>query len=147
MKLEQWTDAPWIDEAHKLLPVLEQWKSTVAPLNRMYEMISDCFGFSGSGKFQQCFDALEKAISEMPVILCNDGYKWIEWFRWENNMGSGDLTACLDDNDHHKPVKTLLDLAVILTAPTKGKDQHQQPCPCAWCKVEEENKEMAKENP
>jgi hypothetical protein len=38
-------------------------------------------------------------------------------------------------------------VAVILTAPTKEKDQHQQPCPCAWCKVEEENKEMAKENP
>ena len=122
MKLEQWTDAPWIDEAYKLLPVLEQWKKTVAPLNRMYQIINDCFGFAGGGNFQKCFDELERAISEMPVILCNDGYELIEWFRWENDMGEGSMTANLGDNDPHKPVKTLLDLAIILTAPTKEKE-------------------------
>jgi hypothetical protein len=117
MKLKRWKDAPWKDEAEKLVPVLEAWQRTVEPLNRMYDMIDDYFGFAGGGKFQSCFDALEKSINEMPSILCEDKSEWIEWYRFENQMGKKEGTASLSKNDIAKPVKTLFDLAVILTAP------------------------------
>ncbi len=117
MKLKQWKDAPWKDEAEKLVPVLEAWQKTVEPLSRMYDMISSCFGFSGGGRFQSCFDALEKSINEMPSILCKDENEWLYWYRFENQMGKGDKVASLSKDDIAKPVKTLFDLAVILTAP------------------------------
>lgn len=119
MKLKSWKSAPWKAEAEKLLPVLKSWQKTVAPLNQMHDLISDCFGFSGSGKFQSCFDALEKSINEMPAILCGDNAKWLEWYRFENNMGQAKKPVSLSKTDTPKPVENLFDLAVILTAPNE----------------------------
>ena len=116
-QLKKWEDAPWKKDAEKLVPVLQAWQQTVAPLNQMYDIINDCFGFSGGGSFQKCFDTLEKSINKMPSILCDDNGEWLDWYRFENAMGEKGMVVSLCDGDIEKPVKTLFDLAVIITAP------------------------------
>ena len=117
MKLKRWIDAHWKDEAEKLVPKLEHWQKAMISIETLEISLKNIFGWDETSIISKRIDLVRTSMSESAVIFFDDVFGWFEWHAYDNEWGKKKRVASLSKDDIAKPVKTLFDLAVILTAP------------------------------
>ena len=117
-QLKTWKAAPWKKEAEKLVPILTEWEKTIKSLQKVFDIIQQVFGTDFNGS---CCKELDNAICRahnLAEIACGDDTsKWLQYYAYECDFGRKNIAVKLWKDDKEKPLKTLFDLAVILTSP------------------------------
>jgi hypothetical protein len=117
MKLKRWIDAPWKDEAEKLVPKLEHWQKAMISIDALEKELQALFGSDETSVVNKRTTSVRVLFMKGIVICIGDKLEWLDWYAYENDYGKKKHVVALSKNDIAKPVKTLFDLAVILTAP------------------------------
>ena len=117
MKLEQWKDAPWKDEAEKLVPQLEHWQKAMQAIDALEKELQALFGWDEASVVNKRITIARTSFMKGLALCVGDKYDWLEWYAYDNKRGLEICKVSLSDCDIAKPVKSLFDLAVILTAP------------------------------
>ena len=116
MKLKRWKDAHWKDEAEKLVPKLEHWQKAIISIETLEISLKDLFGWDEksyvSERIENAIDSFMKGMA----LCIGDESEWLDWYAYINDYGKKKHVASLSKDDIAKPVKSLFDLAVILTA-------------------------------
>jgi hypothetical protein len=117
MKLKRWKDAPWKDEAEKLVPKLEHWQNAMQAIDALEEELQSLFGLNETSVVSERIESAIDSFMKGLALCIGDESEWLDWYAYINDYGKKKHVVALSKNDIAKPVKTLFDLAVILTAP------------------------------
>jgi hypothetical protein len=117
MKLKRWKDAPWKDEAEKLVPQLEHWQKAMISIETLEISLKNLFGWDEKSYVSECIESARTSFMKGLALCIGDESEWLEWYAYDNDYGKKKHVVALSKDDIAKPVKTLFDLAVILTAP------------------------------
>lgn len=117
MKLKRWKDAPWKDEAEKLVPKLEHWQKAMQSIDALEKELQALFGWGEASVVSKHMESARTSFMKGLALCIGDNLEWFEWYAYNNKRGSESCKVSLSDCDILKPVKSLFDLAVILTAP------------------------------
>jgi hypothetical protein len=116
--LKSWKSAPWKKDALALVPILTEWQETIESMTRVTDILSDVFGTGFDGSCSIALDAAICHAHNLAEIACGDNDShWLTYYAYECDFGEKGMGVSLWKGDKEKPVKTLFDLAVILTAP------------------------------
>jgi hypothetical protein len=116
--LKTWKAAPWKKDALALVPVLTEWEKTSKSLQKIFDIIQDVFGTDFNGSCCKALDAAILHAHNLAEIACGDNEsKWLQYYASECEFGAKQKCVSLWAGDVFKPLKSLFDLAVILTAP------------------------------
>jgi hypothetical protein len=117
MKLEQWKDAPWKDEAEKLVPKLEHWQKAMESIDALEKELQALFGWDDASVVSKRIESARTSFMKGLTLCIGDYSEWLDWYAAENEYGKRKHLVAISKDCIPKPVKTLFDLAVILTAP------------------------------
>jgi hypothetical protein len=117
MKLKRWKDAPWKDEAEKLVPKLEHWQKVMQAIDALEKELQALFGSDETSYVSECIESARTSFMHSMSLCIGDESEWLAWHAYGNKYGEKKMVASISKDDIAKPVKTLFDLAVILTAP------------------------------
>jgi hypothetical protein len=117
MKLKRWKDAPWKDEAEKLVPQLEHWQKAMQAIDALEKELQALFGSNETSVVNKRVASVRVLFMKGLALCIGDESEWLEWYAYDNDYGKKKHVVALSKDDIAKPVKTLFDLAVILTAP------------------------------
>lgn len=117
MKLKQWKNAPWKDEAEKLVPKLEHWQKAMQTIDALEKELQSLFGWDETSVVNKRVTSVRASFMNGMALCVCDELHWLDWYAYTNDYGKKNYVAAIDEDDIAKPVKTLFDLAVILTAP------------------------------
>lgn len=116
--LKTWKSAPWKKDALALVPILTEWEKTSKSLQKICDIIQEVFGTDFNGSCCKALDAAICHAHNLAEIACGDNESnWLQYYAYDCEFGTKDMGVRLWTGDVEKPVKTLFDLAVILTAP------------------------------
>jgi hypothetical protein len=117
MKLKRWKDAHWKDEAEKLVPKLEHWQKAIISIETLEISLKDLFGWDEKSYVNECIESARTSFMKGIALCIGDESEWLDWYSTQNRYGKKKHVVAISKEDIAKPVKTLFDLAVILTAP------------------------------
>jgi hypothetical protein len=117
MKLKRWKDAPWKDEAEKLVPKLEHWQKAMQTIDALEKELEALFGWDERSVVSKRIESARTSFMKGLELCIGDNSGWLEWYAYDNKRGLESCKVSLSKDDIAKPVKSLFDLAVILTAP------------------------------
>lgn len=117
MKLEQWKDASWKDEAEKLVPQLEHWQKAMQAIDALEKELQALFGCDEASVVSKRIESARASFVKGMALCIGYESECLEWYAYDNDYGKKKHVVSLSKDDIAKPVKTLFDLAVILTAP------------------------------
>jgi hypothetical protein len=117
MKLKRWKDAPWKSEAEKLVPKLEHWQKAMISIETLEISLKDLFGWDEKSYVNERIESARTSFMKGLELCIGDNSGWLEWYAYDNKRGLESCKVSLSKDDILKPVKSLFDLAVILTAP------------------------------
>jgi len=116
--LKSWKAAPWKKDALALVPILTEWQETIEAMTRVADILSEVFGTGFDGSCSIALDAAICHAHNLAEIACgDDASNWLQYYAYECEFGKEPKGVSLWPGDVEKPLKTLFDLAVILTAP------------------------------
>ena len=72
---------------------LERWESAINSAEQTIATLHRPLGLQPEGGQIMAFVALEKAITKVTAELIGDCAKWLDWYRFENDMGDRALEA------------------------------------------------------
>ena len=117
MKLKRWKDATWKDEAEKLVPQLEHWQKAMQAIDALEKELQALFGWDEASVVSKRIESARTSFMKGLELCIGDNSAWLEWYAYDNDYGKKKHVVAISKGDIAKPVKTLFDLAVILTAP------------------------------
>jgi hypothetical protein len=117
MKIKRWKDAPWKDEAEKLVPKLEHWQKAMQAIDALEKELESLFGWDERSVVSKRIESARMSFMNSLSFCIGDESGWIDWYAYDNDYGKKKYVVSLSKDDIAKPVKSLFDLAVILTAP------------------------------
>jgi hypothetical protein len=117
MKLKQWKDAPWKHEAEKLVPKLEHWQKAMQAIDALEKELQAIFGWDDASVVSKRIESARTSFMKGLTLCIGDYSEWLDWYAAENEYGKRKHLVAISKDCIPKPVKTLFDLAVILTAP------------------------------
>jgi hypothetical protein len=117
MKLKRWKDAPWKDEAEKLVPKLKHWQKAMQAIDALEKELQSLFGWDETSVVNKRITIARTSFMLGMELCVGDELEWLDWYSTQNRFGKKNHVVALSKDDIAKPVKSLFDLAVILTAP------------------------------
>jgi hypothetical protein len=117
MKLKRWEDAPWKDEAEKLVPQLEHWQKAMQAIDALEKELQALFGSNETSVVNKRITIARTSFMLGMELCVGDELEWLDWYSTLNRYGKKCYPVSICKYDTGKPVKSLFDLAVILTAP------------------------------
>ncbi|WP_337052475.1 hypothetical protein [Pseudoxanthomonas sp. USHLN014] len=100
-----------------LSPALYEWEHTVNQLDLALKRLGEAVG-PGSGPLHDCAWSAADLCTRQLAQLLGDRLGWIEWYRYENDMGRCARKAKAATWARERRIRTLHDLAQLIEAST-----------------------------
>lgn len=99
-----------------ILPMLRTWQRNLADVDKQLDALAAIVGDRAESPLTDAVHSLQAAYTAAVSELVGDRDAWLDWYRWENDMGARGHLARSGKWKAVRRIRTLKNLAALIKA-------------------------------